>query len=435
MAINVEPPRRFGDEPQLLITLSDERAQLRAGRDARWIKVLASELAGDSRPKLQEFLTTFGPCEPPRPSSVRALGRLWSQVSDNSLWPVADLLAARYPTAEAGLELKLALFGQSDDWWQLPEAYRLAVLTVRSGDDAWPMRTLEVMDRIAALAQAGALPELLTVLGTEPSTTGRALLFDALRRVATPAIAEHLSAHSSDWGADFVGSTPLIRDRAAWGSLTDQGARRLLANLQGADDAAAIAAAITSPHAAEAVRQLPPATLRRAVASLDAVTIRGLVGSDAVAELVATAQPLDVLRFDSAGAPVTHDQRRAALSATRQDADEVWLRLAARALVADREALAVVFGPLHFAITEDRLPHELWNEMDETLPPDEDPARRLRRLLIQRVESDRWSQRDVLRALRGAGPHAAEVLRDMDDSDPLTKTVRKVLKRLRRRDR
>jgi hypothetical protein len=110
--------------------------------------------------------------------------------------------------------------------------------------------------------------------------------------------------------------------------------------------------------------------------------------------------------------------------------DELWLRIGVKALVEDKNALPVVFGPLHLAASEERLPRDLWRSIDRVAPPGSDPAQRFRLLLLQRIREEQWSSSRVGVALKGAGPHAREVLRDLEKDDPLTKVFKAVLKRL-----
>ena len=125
----------------------------------------------------------------------------------------------------------------------------------------------------------------------------------------------------------------------------------------------------------------------------------------------------------------------AALEARRDDIDGTWLKAAAVAISQpDPPAgsmLEIVFGPLHHAITDDRLPSECWEFLNRVLPEAPDPALRLRRFLVRVAKEKGWRQNKYRRALRGAGPYATELYREFDDEDPLRGRIRKFIESLR----
>ena len=106
---------------------------------------------------------------------------------------------------------------------------------------------------------------------------------------------------------------------------------------------------------------------------------------------------------------------------------DAWLRAAVTAVTTDRGSLEVVFGPLHQAITQDRLAPYDWDRLSEVLPPDADPARRLRKLLVERIRSESWPADRIERALGDAGPHLSEIRRDLEGDDVFTQVIKSVL--------
>jgi hypothetical protein len=160
--------------------------------------------------------------------------------------------------------------------------------------------------------------------------------------------------------------------------------------------------------AQSALDAVPAEDLRRTAATPGELTLIAALNPAAVDEATATA-----------------------LESQRADPSEVWLR-AAVALLATTpdsgQALEITFGPLHHAITDDRLPRDLWKSLDGMLPSAADPALRLRRFLIETAHRERWPKRRIQRALRGSGPHAKQLLSELDDDDPLTAAVRAAAK-------
>ena len=128
-----------------------------------------------------------------------------------------------------------------------------------------------------------------------------------------------------------------------------------------------------------------------------------------------------------------------ALEARRDRVNEAWLRAAVFALAnaprtQQQAALEVIFGPLHHAITDDRLPQELWKDLGKIAPVASDPALRLRRLLVARAREDEWSSDSIARALRGSGPYVKELKAEIDgdDDDPFVTAAKAALKALKR---
>jgi hypothetical protein len=92
--------------------------------------------------------------------------------------------------------------------------------------------------------------------------------------------------------------------------------------------------------------------------------------------------------------------------------------------------LEVVFGPLHHAVTDDRLPHDLWSELGRIAPPASDPALRLRRMLINEARDGDWPRETLERALRGGGPYIKELKTELsaDDNYEFAAVARAVLR-------
>jgi hypothetical protein len=121
------------------------------------------------------------------------------------------------------------------------------------------------------------------------------------------------------------------------------------------------------------------------------------------------------------GAPQIPPDLLSRLDRTRDNVDEFWLRAGVEAISSSilpaREVLPVTFGPLHNAITADRLPRDCWSRLDHVLPTAGDPALRLRRYMLNIARDEQWDSDTFESALRGAGPHAGQLLQDFAGED------------------
>jgi hypothetical protein len=144
--------------------------------------------------------------------------------------------------------------------------------------------------------------------------------------------------------------------------------------------------------------------------------------------LVAAARPRDIAGIDRADRQLAIDL----LEIRRQDS--LWLRAAVELLVAHGHSnqlgavLQTVFGPLHHAMTDDRLPRDTWTKLDPVLPKATDPALRLRRLLLDVGRRDQWGASEMRRAVRDAGPYATELRHNAEQDDTLQTVLKAVSK-------
>lgn len=410
---------------------------------AAWLHELlvAHEAPGRNSRDLHGFLQAFGSESPPELAELIALGELFDLVLAGVPRPVARALARDHPTADQSRTLKRALFGPTyTRWWDPPEIdVVLAVLGVRG--KGFGLRDLDFFDRVRGLVAGGQAERLIRAVSGRVPKQVRALVLDAVIEEATPTLlCEALNADRV-LGQEVARARPELLERPqTWSTATRDQATVLAAAVELSDRA--IAAAVTAgqyaaiqPHVS-----LTSAALRLARAR-EFRALRMLI------EHAPNGQAFDGdegnelrLQLAAAGirtAPVA--ELLDALEARRAQVDETWLRAAVSALVGasrkqERRALEIVFGPLHHAITDDRLPTELWDDLGKITPPADDPALRLRRLLVARARDDGWSSASLERALRDGGPYVRELKKEIDgdDDDPFVAVAKAALKTWKR---
>lgn len=419
-----EAPR----DVDLLVIVGTDRTSGRHSADRPWLAQLAREIEHDASGPLSEWLRAFGPHEPPRPASVRALARLWIAVNEGDAVVTASRLAARYPKPSAGRELKAATFGQDTHWWPVPEIDRIRTI-VASDEDVWDIGNLELTTRLVRVLKGQPGAAVIRALNPHASQPVKHAVVDAVREAGEPEPVAMLAELDTALASAAL-SSHLARSAELWRLLDHSSAARLLEDHDRGSDIEVVRAALVAGHFGAVELAASASALGPAVNAMTDAEVQELATANDSKELAAHAQSRDILRFAHANAPLDGAAIREALGAERLHADDLWLRVAAKALVEDGESLPIVFGPLHLAITEDRMPRELWKTLGRVAPPAPDPAQRLRRLLVQRVRQEGWSKSQVKAALNGAGPHAGEVLQDLDDEDPLIKIFKGIVKRI-----
>lgn len=386
-----------------------------------WTEVLTSSLAGGPPRNLPSFLLLFGPDDSTSPETTIALTRIFQHVDHGKVEPTARSLESRYPTSSQGRQIKIGLFGPDDKIWQASETDRL-ISIIGTHTDAWPLKDLKLVPRLERWLREVGPDQLRDALGTNPTDQVSEAVVDAL--VARD--------HPADF-ATFVDSCSTIAER--W---LDQQPHI-------ADDAEAWRGADPS-QVADLLRtfsRVPPSTITALISAGHSGPVLDQVGEEhLIAELV-EAREWDLLSKLAKDVPgrlteVQSDRARLAilvvaadlldqptaastLRAERASPDELWLRAAVSVLISRRfdrsDTLEIVFGPLHNAVTADRLPRELWETLGTVTPPANDPALRLRRLLIQTARDESWSPDRILRTIDGAGPFASELRADVQRSD------------------
>jgi hypothetical protein len=83
-----------------------------------WLKQVAEDAAAAAPKPLRDWLSTFGPLEPPEPGRLAALAALWPAVVARDAVAARRRLERDWPAEHAGTMLKQVLFApENDDWW------------------------------------------------------------------------------------------------------------------------------------------------------------------------------------------------------------------------------------------------------------------------------------------------------------------------------
>jgi len=406
---------------------------------------LASEASAWERriaawdPRLRHFLREFGPAEKPDLGRLASLASLFELVDGALVRPAVDQLAREYPKPQAGHVLKLALLGPAPSWWKVAEIELIkALLAARTR--AFDPVALSLDERLRRAVSAGKLAALLDAGAADAPAEMRALLVEAIAATADPSVVLTSLREDPDLGEQVLRAAPgVLEDAALWRAANEAEVQSLARRRNLSSEA--LDAALEAGCLRELAHALSFGTLlRRAVAG---GFIRRLLKASRherdVAASAFTGDGGEELRLELAAAGGDAGSRTdllAALERTRSRPDETWLRVAADLLAASdrrsrRDVLEVVFGPLHHAMTDDRLPHELWHSIDPVLPEAHDPALRLRRLLVGLAREDEWPRASLERALRDSGPYIAEIRHDVEKDDPLWKPLKHAVKAIR----
>lgn len=397
-----------------------------------WIAAIADAAVEPSDSALRHFMWAYGPDDEPSPGAAGFLARLYSSVCEGQTDATRTDIEHRYPRLRSGTRLKFALFAEgATDWWRVSEKRR--VLAVAGAQrDAWDVAGLQLRQRAAKVVREGGAQTLAAATSSKPPRRLRDALAGAFIDAADPSQLSWLAERHQPLALAWAKQDPAVLEHvASWRGLTSNSALELLD--VAADDPKAIRAAIRAGHGGVVLRRFGlPAVLRLVANINDYDVAQSALDAVPAEDLRRTAATPGELTLIAALNPAAVDEATAtALESQRADPSEVWLR-AAVALLATTpdsgQALEITFGPLHHAITDDRLPRDLWKSLDGMLPSAADPALRLRRFLIETAHRERWPKRRIQRALRGSGPHAKQLLSELDDDDPLTAAVRAAAK-------
>jgi len=411
----------------LLVLTGEGSPPPRPHGDDRWLMTLAGELA-ERRGDLTAWLARFGPQEPPRTASVRALARIWSTVHEEHVPQLLAALAERYPTPEDHAEMKLAVLGRSGDWWAVSESARLTGLLC-SPAHAWDLTQLDFERRLTEECRAGRWPTLIDALSEDTPPDRSDALLSALVTVAAPGMLGAVAARDIQLAGDLLAQSRVGADPEAWRELDGETAEALLRTIRADVRPRELAAALNAGHVAAVVSAAGVRAALKAAGHIDAKALASIARSKAAPELLRGADPKEVLMLAAAGADVPAAQRASALEATRAHPDARWLKLAAATLIDDAASLDVVFGPLHAAAVEGRLTPASVKNLEKVLPSGASMPQRLRALLLTRARKERWSRAHLARAVRGAGPDASLLLKELEPKDPLQKGVKWILSR------
>ena len=363
--------------------------------------------------------------------------RLYCHVEAEDCAAVRDALESRYGDQCDGRQLKEELFGRPvGSWWTVSEAARLG--TILGADcDAWDLEALGLERRLSDWIQGDGVGPLLQGVNKVGPESVRDALLNALVQSGGASDLAPVVRIDLELAARWLVERPVVgREPYAWQGLEEDEVAAVWAAL-GSPDVSWVLAAAVAGHAHAAIR----------VSGL----ARALWGAARARDLVAAAALVDASTWSDAAKVAEEDTDVAlllgaisvgrhvpglvgALEARRDEVDETWLKVAAVAIsgtdLPAGRVLEVVFGPLHHAITDDRLPLECWEFLNPVLPEAPDPALRLRRFLIRTAKEEEWGQKRYRRALRGAGPYASELYREFNYDALLLGRIRSFIERL-----
>lgn len=98
--------------------LGAEAAPAAAPVAPRWLKQVVEDASGAAPTPLRDWLSAFGPLEPPEPRRLAALAKLWLLVVARDAEGARAQLEHAWPQPHAGAALKRVLFArENDDWW------------------------------------------------------------------------------------------------------------------------------------------------------------------------------------------------------------------------------------------------------------------------------------------------------------------------------
>jgi hypothetical protein len=305
---------------------------------------------------------------------------------------------------------------------------------IGSEHDVWDAEDLALPQRIASAIDvlgASALSDALA--GNPPQSISRSVVAALLRRRKAKDLPAFSPEHDEILMAVALEAPGMLSSGAAWRGIGIESARSLLllwetpppgvvyGALKGGHEQA-VADVVGVDHALEELASMGSFKLVRRILS-DAGWVPGN----------REPAPRVLLLMAAVGEDANNPQLLASLEEERSRVDELWLRAAVAALASRAfdpgTILQTVFGPLHAAITADRLPRDCWTVLDRVLPDAPDPALRLRRYLLKFATGENWEPDELSRALREAGPYAHELLSEFDENDEWWISIAKAMLR------
>ena len=411
------------------------KASLVSAGEPHWLNELAADAIQPG--ELRLWLWKFGPTHAPSARNLVGLADVLVSAREEDRFAVLHKVTDRYPRPAAGRRLKQALYGSSREIWSLADELRIADV-VSSGADVWDVDALDIAHRVALLGYRGSWAPVVDAWGREIVPTVSAALVAGFAQAASDDLLARMTLQNPEVAAEVARRAPFVLQAASfWRRLVSSGVITLGHLLGDVVDAATVAAIIRGGHASS-VRVL----VQDAAISMDKLMEAfdlpdGLSWGELHESLPpppapepSTERGLIVLNAayqwanDSACASC-EKRLPLALESSRGMIDEAWLRSATQSMIvasvpsSRRQLLQVVFGPLHQAITTDRLPRDCWRQLGPALPEAADPAQRLRLFLIERIRDEKWSSEEVGRAIRDAGAYADLIRTEVASSDPL----------------
>ena len=390
----------------------------------------------DHETDLRTFMFDFGPENPATIATFASLHDIYWARQEGDARNCRRLAEHAFPSVSQAKDLKAALFSRESRFFTEGE---IVQCLLEASVDAWNLDTLQFRQRLREYVNMRGIRSALAYVTTPPAPSTNDILTEVVRLDCNLQDLVWIYAHHAYlFEAATTGDVPALRSAPDWRRLGFHDATKLLlavpltsnvlaAAIQGRQSGALIE---THSHAAVLAKliehddarstrlfltEAPPDPQEIAVWDVDMLLF------------AAACQP-DLLEID--GVPA---RLEVALDWRRGRADRTWMQAAVSLFdhggpVADH-ALIACFGPLHSALTDNRLPGEAWRVLDAVLPPGKDTSLRLRSYLLDVARYRDWSTGELLLALRDAGPFAHEAYWPKRmPGDPMSKRLRKALK-------
>lgn len=406
-----------------------QESTVSAQRATHLTKVIRSE-----RDTVQHFLAIYGPSTRPNLSNFMALVDVYVASSQRDALKVRSLLEAGFSGPLDALSLKADLF--SDQSVVFTEDEAVASL-LQAAPNSWDDEALQIAARVNRYVQRHGLPDVVSQI---PSNAHTAVLLGVSQYLQSQGSLNDLLLVLSD-RPSLVRDVDItvvnaLKKPQEWRRVSATDARSLLKHLPFVHGA--VLAAVAGGHGkAVADRFGLDRTVSTVISEADGdlckQLLEALPGPDIDWSAYSDEEVLFLVScWPDAYLPATLAAASAALLNRRDHQDAQWLDVAALVLSsgdeeAERFALEL-FGPLHRAMTENRLPDRAWSTLDKILPRDNDPAQRLRRYFLSLANSFDWTKEDVRWSLRDAGPYIDESLwPSSEENEDGWKTVRAAL--------
>lgn len=392
-----------------------------------------------------------------RPVDAIMLADVWPAIAaEDPLAVLGDLTTAR--PAETANELASALFGPLEsDWqlWKVPEGDRVVALLETSSSVELELLTPSRMSAAWDSRRKSTLG-LLDGRSHLDSLAAQFLLSSAVKRLSI----DELSARVDDTELMYAASAEredLLRETDFWIRLESssnselrrwaliQAGPKVASDLLSGKCWGLLEEASDDPVVFESVvdsvaRAYPKdlarwgALMNRHTAQLVRLLRRkGSVSPEALV-LAAASLPQSALERVPAtnwlkAGPLIHDR-----------SDEVAFAAAARLIAATwrqgneegRQLLIECYGPAHRALELNDLASDVVGELQASLPERKAKSltKRLNRVIVSSMESTKWTESDLTRALAPAGPEARRLVKLVSKKHPLRRRLEGVLKDL-----
>jgi len=364
---------------------------------------------------IRAFMFEFGPENPSTSRTFAALHDIYWACQDRDALRCRLFIESSFPDVRQAMNLKVALFGLKAHVFTVDSVVQALLGASFASMD---LQSLHFDRQFSNYISAhGVIPAVECLASPAPPDMAE-VVARSLRAEADLNDLVWILEHRPDiFGLILDGDVPALQSVTSWGSLSSDQAAALVRALPLTSPL--VSAATHSHHTAAliatrgwtSVLELCLAEGDEQLGSLllDAArpTSSDVLSWNPALLIFAVACHPPLLKIDGVAARL-----EIALEWDRERPDSTWLRaaamlVAAGGVVADH-SLVTSFGPLHRALTEDRLPQQAWLALDPILPASKDTSYRFRDYLLNVAAYRDWSAQELVSALRDAGPFARE---------------------------